>query len=106
MAASWAQYQARDALIKTCDKAGITLTLFHGRGGSIGRGGAPAHAALLSQPPGSLKGGLRVTEQGEMIRFKYGLPEVTIASLSLYRGDSGSQPAATARAKTRMAGGS
>lgn len=58
--------------------------MFHGRGGSIGRGGAPAHAALLSQPPGSLKGGLRVTEQGEMIRFKYGLPEVTISSLSLY----------------------
>ncbi|WP_343554783.1 phosphoenolpyruvate carboxylase [Pantoea sp.] len=86
MAASWAQYQAQDALIKTCESAGITLTLFHGRGGSIGRGGAPAHAALLSQPPGSLKGGLRVTEQGEMIRFKYGLPEVTIASLSLYTG--------------------
>ena len=84
MVASWAQYQAQDALIKTCEKAGIELTLFHGRGGSIGRGGAPAHAALLSQPPGSLKGGLRVTEQGEMIRFKYGLPEVTISSLSLY----------------------
>ena len=86
MAASWAQYQAQDALIKTCEKAGVSLTLFHGRGGSIGRGGAPAHAALLSQPPGSLKGGLRVTEQGEMIRFKFGLPEVTIASLSLYTG--------------------
>jgi phosphoenolpyruvate carboxylase len=86
MAASWAQYEAQDALIKTCEKAGIALTLFHGRGGSIGRGGAPAHAALLSQPPGSLKGGLRVTEQGEMIRFKYGLPEVTISSLSLYTG--------------------
>ncbi|MGV3345672.1 phosphoenolpyruvate carboxylase [Enterobacteriaceae bacterium LUAb1] len=84
MAASWAQYQAQDALIKTCEKADIALTLFHGRGGSIGRGGAPAHAALLSQPPGSLKGGLRVTEQGEMIRFKYGLPEVTMTSLSLY----------------------
>ncbi|WP_294912057.1 phosphoenolpyruvate carboxylase [Tatumella sp. UBA2305] len=86
MAASWAQYQAQDSLIKTCEKAGIALTLFHGRGGSIGRGGAPAQAALLSQPPGSLKGGLRVTEQGEMIRFKFGLPEVTIASLSLYTG--------------------
>ncbi|MCA7011957.1 phosphoenolpyruvate carboxylase [Dickeya dadantii] len=84
MAASWAQYRAQDALIKTCEKYGIALTLFHGRGGSIGRGGAPAHAALLSQPPGSLKGGLRVTEQGEMIRFKFGLPEVTISSLSLY----------------------
>jgi len=84
MAASWAQYQAQDSLIKTCEKAGIALTLFHGRGGTIGRGGAPAHAALLSQPPGSLQGGLRVTEQGEMIRFKYGLPEVTISSLTLY----------------------
>ena len=84
MAASWAQYRAQDALIKTCEKAGIALTLFHGRGGSIGRGGAPAQAALLSPPPGSLKGGLRVTEQGEMIRFKFGLPEVTISSLALY----------------------
>lgn len=84
MAASWAQYRAQESLINICEKMGITLTLFHGRGGSIGRGGAPAHAALLSQPPGSLKGGLRVTEQGEMIRFKFGLPEVTISSLALY----------------------
>ncbi|KAA1194673.1 phosphoenolpyruvate carboxylase [Photorhabdus heterorhabditis] len=84
MAAGWAQYRAQDALIKACEKEGITLTLFHGRGGTIGRGGAPAHAALLSQPPGSLKGGLRVTEQGEMIRFKFGLPQVTISSLALY----------------------
>ncbi|EON87309.1 phosphoenolpyruvate carboxylase, partial [Plesiomonas shigelloides 302-73] len=84
MAASWAQYRAQEALIKTCEEAGIELTLFHGRGGTIGRGGAPAHAALLSQPPGSLKGGLRVTEQGEMIRFKLGLPEVAVNSLSLY----------------------
>lgn len=84
MAASWAQYRAQDALIKLCETLGIELTLFHGRGGSIGRGGAPAHAALLSQPPGSLKGGLRVTEQGEMIRFKFGVPEVAINSLALY----------------------
>lgn len=84
MAASWAQYRAQDALIKLCEKEGVTLTLFHGRGGTIGRGGAPAHSALLSQPPGSLKGGLRVTEQGEMIRFKFGLPQVTISSLALY----------------------
>ncbi|MBI6391790.1 phosphoenolpyruvate carboxylase [Proteus mirabilis] len=86
MAASWAQYRAQDALIKLCEKSGVTLTLFHGRGGTIGRGGAPAHAALLSQPPGSLKGGLRVTEQGEMIRFKFGLPQVTISSLAHYAG--------------------
>lgn len=84
LAASWAQYKTQENLLALCQKQGIELTLFHGRGGSVGRGGAPAHAALLSQPPGSLKGGLRVTEQGEMIRFKFGLPEVTLSSLMLY----------------------
>ena len=84
MSAGWAQYSAMEKLVDVCEKAGVEITLFHGRGGSIGRGGAPAHAALLSQPPRSLKGGLRVTEQGEMIRFKLGLPEVAINSLSLY----------------------
>ncbi|MBD8513226.1 phosphoenolpyruvate carboxylase [Photobacterium sp. CAU 1568] len=83
-AAGWAQYRAMEALVNVCDNAGVELTLFHGRGGSIGRGGAPAHAALLSQPPRSLKGGLRVTEQGEMIRFKLGLPDVAVNSLNLY----------------------
>lgn len=83
-AASWAQYQAQEALLALCEKESIALTLFHGRGGSNGRGGVPAHAALLSQPPGSLRGGLRVTEQGEMIRFKLGLPQLAINSLTLY----------------------
>ena len=84
MAASWAQYRAQEVLVNLCEKRGIELTLFHGRGGTIGRGGAPAHAALLSQPPRSLKNGLRVTEQGEMIRFKLGLPAVAVESLDLY----------------------
>ncbi|HDX1029088.1 TPA: phosphoenolpyruvate carboxylase [Pasteurella multocida] len=84
MAASWAQYCAQEALVNLYDKCNIELTLFHGRGGTIGRGGAPAHAALLSQPPRSLKNGLRVTEQGEMIRFKLGLPAVAVESLGLY----------------------
>lgn len=84
LAASWAQYRAQESLVNLCDKYNIELTLFHGRGGTIGRGGAPAHAALLSQPPRSLKNGLRVTEQGEMIRFKLGLPAVAVESLDLY----------------------
>lgn len=84
LAAGWAQYRAQEALIKTCQDAGIALTLFHGRGGTVGRGGGPAKVALFSQPPGSLKDGLRVTEQGEMIRFKLGLPDLAIKTLSLY----------------------
>ncbi|GEA61411.1 phosphoenolpyruvate carboxylase [Vibrio comitans] len=84
MSAGWAQYDAMDKLVKVCEAQNIDLTLFHGRGGTIGRGGAPAHAALLSQPPKSLQGGLRVTEQGEMIRFKLGLPQVAVNSLNLY----------------------
>ncbi|WP_299666390.1 phosphoenolpyruvate carboxylase [uncultured Psychromonas sp.] len=84
MAANWAQYTSQEALIKISEQNDIQLVLFHGRGGTIGRGGAPAQQALLSQPPGSLKGGLRVTEQGEMIRFKFGLPKVAVHSLNLY----------------------
>ena len=84
MAAGWAQYAAMESLVALAEANDLRLTLFHGRGGTVGRGGAPAHQAILSQPPGSLRGGLRVTEQGEMIRFKFGLPKVAINSLALY----------------------
>lgn len=83
-AAAWAQYSAQEALVALAEQKGISITLFHGRGGTIGRGGGPAHQAILSQPPGSLKGGLRVTEQGEMIRFKFGLSDLAVRSLAIY----------------------
>ena len=84
LAAGWAQYSAQEALLKVCKDADVKLQLFHGRGGSIGRGGAPAHDALLSQPPGSLENGLRVTEQGEMIRTKLGLTPLAVNTLGRY----------------------
>ena len=64
IAANWAQYRAMEALVDIAEREGLKLNLFHGRGGTVGRGGGPAHQAILSQPPGSLKGGFRVTEQG------------------------------------------
>lgn len=84
LAAGWAQYRAQEALVEVCQRLGVRLRLFHGRGGTVGRGGAPAHMAILSQPPGSVNGQFRVTEQGEMIRFKYGLPAIAVQSMQLY----------------------
>ena len=84
LAATWAQYQAQEALVNVFSKYEVVLKLFHGRGGTIGRGGGPAHAAIASQPPGTLSGGLRVTEQGETIRYKFGLPNLAVRSLHLY----------------------
>lgn len=86
LAASWAQYRAQEELLQTCSEYDTRLTLFHGRGGTIGRGGAPAGEALLSQPPGSLQNGLRVTEQGEMIRAKLGWTSMAVKTLALYTG--------------------
>lgn len=84
LAASWQQYQAQEALLAVCKQAKFDLTLFHGRGGTIGRGGAPVQAALLSQPPGSLRRGLRITEQGETIRAKLGVDALALQSLTFY----------------------
>ncbi len=84
LAAGWAQYQSQESLVELAQSYGISLTLFHGRGGTIGRGGLPAHGAILSQPPGSCLGGLRVTEQGETIRYKFGTEPVAQHSLALY----------------------
>jgi phosphoenolpyruvate carboxylase len=84
MAAAWGQYQAQEALVKVAQSHGVKLILFHGRGGTVGRGGGPANRAILSQPPGSVAGTFRITEQGEMIRFKFGVPSVAKQSLKLY----------------------
>ena len=84
MAAAWAQYKTQEELVACAAKHGVDLTLFHGRGGTVGRGGGPAQRAILAQPPNSVKGRLRVTEQGEMIRFKFGFPRVAQRSLRIY----------------------
>lgn len=86
LAAAWGQFKAQEGLTKLCKERGVHLTLFHGRGGTVGRGGGPSHTAILAQPPGSVDRSLRVTEQGEMIRFKFGIPEIAVRNLELYAG--------------------
>lgn len=84
MSANWAQYRAQEELTAIAKQHQVQLTLFHGRGGSISRGGAPTQQALFSQPPGSISGAIRVTEQGEMIRFKFGLEGIALQNLEIY----------------------
>jgi phosphoenolpyruvate carboxylase len=75
LSSSWALYQATHELMRVCRAHGVRLRLFHGRGGTVGRGGGPSYEAVLSQPPGSVDGALRLTEQGEVIASKYADPE-------------------------------
>jgi phosphoenolpyruvate carboxylase len=84
LTASWALYEAQESIVRVCRAAGVELTLFHGRGGSIGRGGGPTYLAIESQPPGSIDGRLRVTEQGEMIQAQFGLPDIAVRTLEVY----------------------
>ncbi|MHA7881348.1 MAG: phosphoenolpyruvate carboxylase [Saccharospirillum sp.] len=84
LTATWAQYKSQEQLVKLAAEQDIQLMLFHGRGGTIGRGGGPVEKAMASQPPGSVNGGIRVTEQGEMIRYKFGFPRVAVRSLGIY----------------------
>jgi len=86
LAASWAQYCTQKKLQELSNKHKVDLTLFHGRGGSVGRGGGPIYEALLSQPPGTVNGRTRVTEQGEIIQQRYATESLAEYTLGTYIG--------------------
>lgn len=81
LAANWALYRAELDLVESARKTGIRLRLFHGRGGTVGRGGGPSYDAILAQPPGAVRGSLRITEQGEVIAAKYAEPRIAHRNL-------------------------
>src|SRR5262245_59274498 len=84
LSAAWELYKAQEAIVQACRERGVHVTLFHGRGGSVGRGGGPTYLALQSQPSGSIDGALRVTEQGEMIQALFGLPGIATRTMEVY----------------------
>jgi phosphoenolpyruvate carboxylase len=81
LAANWALYRAEQDLVESARRTGIRLRLFHGRGGTVGRGGGPSYDAILAQPPGAVNGSLRLTEQGEVIAAKYAEPRIAHRNL-------------------------
>lgn len=84
LSAAWQLYRAQEAIVTTCRTHGVAVTLFHGRGGTVGRGGGPTYVAIKSQPSGSVDGTLRVTEQGEMIQALFGLPDIASRTMEVY----------------------
>lgn len=85
LAACWAQYNSQEGMVNVAKKYGIELTFFHGKGGTVGRGGNPAlYRAILSHPPGTINGRFRVTEQGEMITQNYGNRQIAEHTLDIY----------------------
>ena len=106
LTANWEIFRAQEELARVTAARGCELTVFHGRGGSAGRGGGPTHAAILAQPPHAVDGRLKLTEQGETISFKYGLPglayrnlEAAVAAtlLSAFPDEVGGEASAEAR---------
>ena len=83
LTSNWELYKAEKALVKVFHRAGVKLRLFHGRGGTVGRGGGPSYEAILAQPPGTVNGQIRLTEQGEIIASKYSHAEIGARNLEL-----------------------
>lgn len=83
LTSGWELYRAQERVAALGRQFGIGITMFHGRGGAIGRGGGPIYEAILGQPPHTVNGRIRITEQGEMLSFKYGLHEIAIRNMEL-----------------------
>lgn len=83
LASSWNLYKAQQNIVSVTDKHNIRCLLFHGRGGTIGRGGGPTHESILSQPKGTVKGGIKFTEQGEVLSFKYNFKDTARYELTV-----------------------
>lgn len=86
LASTWALYAAQVELAAVFEEHGVDFTFFHGRGGSIGRGGGPTNVAILAQPPGTVRGRIKLTEQGEVLSSRYSLPEIAHRELELVAG--------------------